>query len=186
MAWAPFLVLLLVQACFGPAAGQTSAALFTNGTKFLGMERRNNPTEPNAAVGRNHIVEVINSRFYTVFDKSGLPLFPPQATTNGAVESMTRFFNPDTQPSCASRDTTDVLVLYDKWADRWLMAFTTTDTTHPYRFCLLVSDTPDPTGTFTGFEIEVRIGVRKNYFIMRSWSYVRTCLLHNATSRSQA
>lgn len=173
--WVALFLLLLGQGFLRPTAAQTSSALFTNGTKFIGLVTGADPTEPNAAVGRNHIVEVINSFWFMVYDKSGFPLFPRQdATFSGPfdptdidtnVASMRRFFDPITQPSCRQEAASDVLVLYDKWADRWLLSFITAcdpgpcPSGNPNRFCLLVSNTPDPTQAFTAYQIQVSLKV---------------------------
>ena len=151
-------VLLVGQARLRTAAGQS--ALFTNGTKFLALQQSTaNPDDANGAVGRNHYVQVVNLNFFQVFDKSGFPVFPTQSRTVGpypASGDLRSFFGAGT--SCATASGADPIILYDKWADRWLMGFVTRAPVPPNprpRFCLVVSNTEDPTGAYTGFEFTV-------------------------------
>ncbi len=151
-------------------AAAQSAAVITPGTNFLGIYHDDNPTEPNAAVGRNHIVEVINSPYYLVFDKSGSPArlsYPaPVSQTTGpysvdTVGDMQDLFDFGTICHDAIV-TSDALVLYDKWADRWLMGFITVTkpaaSTLPHRFCMVVSNFADPSVTWTPYEFGVSQG----------------------------
>jgi hypothetical protein len=98
---------------------------------------RVNPPDPNGAVGPNHYVEIINLVF-GVYSKTGTLLLGPIDT--GTL--WAGFALPDcTDPSG------DPIVLYDQFADRWLLTqFTTRGPT--YYDCVAISTTGDPTGSY--------------------------------------
>ena len=95
---------------------------------FDGFNSNASPPDPTGAVGPNHIVEMTNT-VWGVFDKdgnvaSGFPkqLSDPLGAGNG-----------------------DPIVVYDREADRWVI----TQFNFGSQFKIAVSNTPDPTGTFT-------------------------------------
>jgi len=98
---------------------------------------RVNPPDPVGAVGPNHFVEMVNLVF-AVYDKSGNRLLGPVDTgtlwSGFAVEDCT-------YPSG------DPVVLYDQFADRWLLSQFTTAGPKFYD-CVAISQTPDPTGPY--------------------------------------
>ncbi len=98
---------------------------------------RVNPPDPVGAVGPNHYVEMINLVF-GVYSKTGTLLLGPVDT--GSL--WAGFAIPDcTDPSG------DPIVLYDQFADRWLLSqFTTRGPT--YYNCVAISQTGDPTGAY--------------------------------------
>ena len=103
---------------------------------------RVNPPDPVGDVGPNHYVEMINLVF-AVYDKSGNLLLGPVDT--GTL--WDGFVIPDcTDPSG------DPVVLYDQFADRWLLSQFTTrgldDASLPFYNCVAISQTPDPTGAY--------------------------------------
>jgi hypothetical protein len=109
---------------------------------------RVNPPDPNGDVGPNHYVEMINLVF-AVYDKAGNLLTGPIDT--GSL--WAGFAVPDcTDPSG------DPIVLYDQFADRWLLSqFTTSglsDPTRPFWNCVAISTTGDPTGTYYRYAFE--------------------------------
>ncbi|HKF52798.1 MAG TPA: hypothetical protein VKB26_10840, partial [Candidatus Acidoferrales bacterium] len=77
-----------------------------------------NPSDNSLAVGPNHIVQIVNSRFavYTKkgarFDNSGTVLYGPVATN----EIFAGFGG-----VCQERDNGDAVVRYDQLANRWLV-----------------------------------------------------------------
>lgn len=98
---------------------------------------RVNPPDPVGDVGPNHYVEMVNLAF-AVYDKSGNLLLGPLDTgtlwANFPVEDCT-------DPSG------DPIVLYDQFADRWLLSqFTTRGPL--YYDCVAISVTGDPTGAY--------------------------------------
>jgi hypothetical protein len=103
---------------------------------------RVNPPDPNGEVGPNHYVEMINLVF-GVYDKAGNLLLGPVDTgslwAGFPIEDCT-------DPSG------DPIVLYDQFADRWLLSQFTTrglaDPTLPFYDCVAISQTGDPTGAY--------------------------------------
>ncbi len=103
---------------------------------------RVNPPDPVGDVGPNHYVEMINLVF-GVYDKQGNLLLGPVDT--GSL--WAGFAVPDcTDPSG------DPIVLYDQFADRWILSQFTTrgldDPSLPFYNCVAISQTGDPTGAY--------------------------------------
>ena len=103
---------------------------------------RVNPPDPNGEVGPNHYVEMVNLVF-AVYSKTGTLLLGPVDT--GTLWSG--FAVPDcTDPSG------DPIVIYDQFADRWLLSQFTTrgldDPSLPFYNCVAISQTGDPTGAY--------------------------------------
>jgi hypothetical protein len=103
---------------------------------------RVNPPDPVGDVGPNNYVEMVNLTF-AVYDKQGNRLLGPVDT--GTL--WDGFVIPDcTDPSG------DPVVLYDQFADRWLLSQFTTrgldDPSLPFYDCVAISATPDPTGAY--------------------------------------
>lgn len=114
----------------------------SNEDNFAIYGGRVNPPDPVGDVGRKHYVEMINLVF-GVYDKQGNLLLGPApigALWDGfAIEDCT-------DPSG------DPIVLYDQFADRWLLSQFTTrgldDPTLPFYNCVAISRTSDPTGAY--------------------------------------
>lgn len=70
-----------------------------------------NPSDNSLAVGRNHVVQIVNSRM-AVFTKTGKALYGPVPTNN-----VFRGFG----GACEERNNGDAVVRYDQLADRWLI-----------------------------------------------------------------
>jgi hypothetical protein len=98
------------------------------------------PPDPNAAVGPNHIVEIVNSAF-AVFNKSGTAVYGPVQTN-----TLWSGFG----GGCQTNDDGDGSVAYDRIADRWVIQQFSVSTT-PYLECVAVSQTPDPTGAWNRY-----------------------------------
>jgi hypothetical protein len=109
---------------------------------------RVNPPDPVGDVGPNHYVEMVNLAF-GVYSKSGTLLLGPVDT--GTL--WAGFAVPDCQDPSG-----DPVVLYDQFADRWLLTqFTTSgldDPTKPFWNCVAVSTTGDPTGSYYRYAFE--------------------------------
>ena len=99
---------------------------------------RVNPPDPVGDVGPNHYVEMVNLLF-AVYDKSGNLLLGPVDTgslwAGFPIEDCT-------DPSG------DPIVLYDQFADRWLLSQFTTRGNPYYYDCVAISVTGDPTGAY--------------------------------------
>ena len=159
---------------------RTAAAIPMPNANFEGLSNQDNfnlfgfrvnPPDPVGDVGPNHYVEMVNLA-YAVYDKQGNLLLGPVDT--GTLWSG--FAVPDcTDPSG------DPIVLYDQFADRWLLSqFTTRFTADPqndvFYNCVAVSQTGDPTGAYyryaftTGnfFPDYPKYGVWKDSYILTS------------------
>jgi hypothetical protein len=99
---------------------------------------RVNPPDPVGDVGPNHYVEMVNLA-YAVYDKQGNLLLGPLDTgslwADFPIEDCT-------DPSG------DPIVVYDQWADRWLLSQFTTRGAPYYYDCVAISQTGDPTGAY--------------------------------------
>jgi hypothetical protein len=108
---------------------------------------RVNPPDPNGAVGKNHIVEMANLTF-AIYDKA-------TGSRIGPVHAIGDLWAGFAVPDCD--DTSgDPVVLYDRYADRWILSqFTTSgmnadgsyNGTHFFN-CVAISQTGDPTGAY--------------------------------------
>jgi hypothetical protein len=112
-------------------------AFDTPSINVAGIDNNSNPPDTVGDVGPNHYVQMVNSSFYQVYDKSGNIV---QAAT--AVDSL--------GTGVCSTGRGDPIVLYDEPADRWLL----TEFAQPGddTLCTYVSDTADPTGTYTEYQ----------------------------------
>ena len=100
------------------------------------------PPDTNAAVGPNHIVQVVNTSL-AVFNKSGAALYGPVP-----INALWSGFG----GLCQADNDGDPVALYDQLADRWLIAqFAVTNAnggSTPFLMCVAVSTSADPTGSY--------------------------------------
>jgi hypothetical protein len=101
------------------------------------------PSDPNAAVGPNHIVETVNTDF-AVFNKAGVAVYGPVA-----INTLWSGFG----GGCQTNNDGDATVSYDRIADRWVVQQFSVSTT-PYLDCIAVSQTPDPTGASSRYSFQ--------------------------------
>ena len=91
------------------------------------------------AVGPNHILQTVNSR-YAVYTKSGAQLAGPF--------SLSSLWSPlGTGNGCATNNGGDVVAQYDKLADRFIVT-QLGGISAPYSECIAISQTSDPTGAY--------------------------------------
>lgn len=114
-------------------------------------------TDTSGAVGPQHYVQTINEDI-GIFDKAGNRLCGPVTTTS--------FFN---QLTGCGRGYTDAIVLYDHFANRWLISrFAGQQNPAPgfWNQCVAISTSPDPTGTYNlyGFHLWSNTNRGPNYF----------------------
>ena len=95
------------------------------------------PPDPNLAVGPNHIVQIVNTRF-AVYSKSGTILAGYPKTIGSLFSAL--------GGSCTG-ESGDPIVQYDRAADRWLISQLGSFSA-PYAECFAVSRTNDPTGAY--------------------------------------
>lgn len=92
------------------------------------------PPDPIMAVGPNHVMVMVNTSF-RIFDKNGTLL---------KTVTAANFFNsiaPGTGPN-------DPQIIYDHFANRWVMLWMTNPTATNHRHLFAVSDDADPIGTW--------------------------------------
>jgi hypothetical protein len=100
------------------------------------------PPDPNGSVGPNHVVTMVNSNFQ-IFTKTGTSVFGPAANNT----LFAGFGGP-----CQTENAGDPIVVYDRFADRWFLSqFTASGPS--YFFCIAISTTPDPTGSYYRYAI---------------------------------
>jgi subtilisin-like proprotein convertase family protein len=96
------------------------------------------PPDTVGDVGPNHYVQAVNVAF-RVYDKAGAPLTP--------VRSIGDLFGTIPGP-CAGDESGDPIVLYDSFADRWLISQFCTVANPNNHQLIAISQTSDPTGAY--------------------------------------
>src|ERR1700757_848865 len=120
------------------------------------------PLDPNGMGGPNHYVQAINSN-YQVFDKTG-------AALTASIDLATLF--------PGSLDDGDPVVMYDKFADRWVITeFLCPGGGNCTKLLFAVSKTPDPTGAYYLYTFEPDANDYADYPKYSIWSdgYYETC-----------
>lgn len=120
------------------------------------------PLDPNGMVGPNHYVQAINSN-YQVFNKSGVAL-------TASIDLATLF--------PGSLDDGDPIVMYDRFADRWIITeFLCPGGGNCTKLLFAVSTTPDPTGTYYLYTFEPDASDYADYPKYSIWAdgYYETC-----------
>jgi hypothetical protein len=110
-----------------------------------GLSIAGEPPDPNASVGATQVVMWVNTSF-AVYDKSThAKTFP--ASGFAAGNSIWQGFSGG---RCATDNSGDPIVLYDKQAQRWIFTQFAVSTT-PYFQCVAVSTTSDATGPYNRY-----------------------------------
>lgn len=121
------------------------------------------PPDPEMAAGANHLVVAVNVAV-AIYDKSGTLVFGPTVATNLFTQTpcTTNLFDPN--------------IIYDEEAQRWFLAYDQGGFTIDGGYCVLVSQTSDPTGSWneyffqthdnTGWMDYPHAGVGDNYIVM--------------------
>jgi hypothetical protein len=109
----------------------------SNQDNFNLLGIRVNPPDPIGDVGPNHYVEMVNLAF-AVYDKQGNRLLGP--ATLGSLWT-------DFPVADCALNAGDPVVLYDQFADRWLLSQFTSAGPR-YWNCIAISQTGDPTGAY--------------------------------------
>jgi hypothetical protein len=95
------------------------------------------PSDSNIAVGPNHIFTAVNS-VYQIYGKTGASLVGPKTLSSLWT---------GVGGGCSSANAGDVVVQYDKLADRWILT-QLSSLSSPYGECIAVSTSNDPTGSY--------------------------------------
>lgn len=93
------------------------------------------PPDPELAVGRQHMIAVVNVSV-AIYDKRGVIVFGPTSASNLFSQSI-----------CSSR-LYDPNVVYDEEAARWILAYDKGAGESNGGYCLLASQSSDPTGNW--------------------------------------
>jgi hypothetical protein len=107
--------------------------------------------DTNGDVGENHFVQIVNWA-YAVWDKSGNQVLAP-------VSEAFAWRNQPDSDDCKTNDQGDPIVLYDPLSKRWLLSFFAFprdeqgNYSPPFSFCVAVSTTSDPTGSWCPYTI---------------------------------
>ena len=108
------------------------------------------PPDPNGYVGPNNYVQQDNL-LVRIWDKSGNPLVAPFKLSN-----LFAVANGGPGGQCAATDEGDPVVLYDKFADRWILSqfgfAVSGDPIPPFHECIAVSKTGDPIGAYYAYD----------------------------------
>lgn len=110
------------QTTMGTGAAPAMAGAFDGlGNGFLGPQGRaalRNPSDNTLAVGRDHIVQIVNSRL-AIFSRAGSTFDSTGRTLYGPAQSNTVFRGAG--GACEARNSGDAVVRYDQLANRWLI-----------------------------------------------------------------
>jgi hypothetical protein len=112
--------------------------------KFNGIPQTNSiPPDPTIAVGPNHVVACVNSRF-SIWNKEGVLLKSIDADAWCT-------------PVLPGPGAFDPQIIYDHYEGRWFMLWDNqNDNTQTAYFLIFVSDDDDPTGDWYGYKLDAR------------------------------
>ena len=123
----------LVQSIAGPLAMPAPSVSFDSVSNLASVS----PPDPVGDVGPNHYVAMSNL-YFAIYNKTGTLLSGPFANN-----TLWAGFGGD----CETDNSGDPIVLYDQFADRWILTqFTASGPT--YFNCVAISTTGDPTGSY--------------------------------------
>lgn len=127
-----------VAAFLTPAPGSRAPTLLSD---FEGITLTNNfPPDPIIAAGPNHLMPLVN-RDFAIFDKNGMNL--------QQIRAPAWFSNVS-----PGNNAFDPKVIYDHFADRWVMVWLSLDvTTETSHILVSVSDDADPNGTWCNWAL---------------------------------
>ncbi|WP_158678878.1 carboxypeptidase regulatory-like domain-containing protein [Pseudoalteromonas sp. T1lg75] len=113
---------------------------------FDGVDNVNRVAPPDTVgdVGPNHYVQMVNVSF-AVWDKLGNMLIEP-TPTNALWDELGGI--------CAANNDGDPIVLYDQFADRWMMSQFAINPSD-YHECIAISKTSDPTGEWHLYDFKI-------------------------------
>ena len=164
------------------------------GTTLPGFTMSGEPSDSNLSVGATQVVQWVNS-MYAIWDKTGVLQFGP---TNGTTPWQGSTI---ANGRCASDNSGDPIVLYDKQNQRWIFSQFAVNTT-PYYQCIAVSTGSDARGPYnlyaasfgSYFNDYPKVGVFDgNYYFTfnlffhgRTFSGADACVVPGAAVRSGA
>jgi hypothetical protein len=129
-----------------------------SGTGFIGLSYDSTqgvtPPDTVAAAGPNYVVEAVNENLF-IASKATLP-----NSLSGTVQSFDSFFPGFTHSFWGLSDViTDPSVNYDAATGKWIISILDVDTQNDKGYLnIAVSDTNDPTGNWTKFQVDLTDG----------------------------
>jgi len=149
-----------------PIPNMPPPLLTFDGTDRNGSGCNCRPPDTNGDVGPNHYLQTVNTGF-RVFSKSGTPLTP--------FITYNSFFAPlgSGNPCGNNQNDGDPFAFYDQVADRWVVsdfAFPGFPGSGPFYECFGVSQTPDPTGAYNLYALQVSATSLDDYPKMAMWN----------------
>jgi len=121
----------------------------TIGENFPGVSNLNGvaPPDTDGDVGPNHYFQMINLS-YAIWDKSGNQVVAP-------ADNQTFWEGFDDGMPYDNANDGDPIVLYDEYADRWLVSqFAVNTTNNKFYELVAISTSPDPTGSYYRYAFE--------------------------------
>jgi hypothetical protein len=116
------------------------------------------PPDVNGDVGKDFYVEIVNSTFFRVFNKMGLPVSNP-ISANSIWSQV------------GQSSEGDPIILYDQLADRWIL--TEFAPINARRVLIAVSTTSDPRGSWTAYSFQTprfpdfpKYGIWSDYILL--------------------
>jgi hypothetical protein len=144
----------VLQSEFTPGMFDLAPAIPAPVANFEGVNNIDGVYPPDTVgeVGPNHFVQMVNLH-YQVYTKSGTPVLA-NPLPNNAI--WTGFGAP-----CETRNDGDPIVLYDQFADRWLLSQFTA--ANPYGECIAISTSGDPAGSYYRYFFSLSSSVFYDY-----------------------
>jgi hypothetical protein len=158
-----------------------SVAPPVTGFNFLGVGiNGGTPSDSNGSVGNNQYVETVNVR-YQIWSLNRPNHVATSILGPSNINTLwTTFGGP-----CATQNSGDPIVLYDKVAGRWLISqFTTSVSSGSYFQCVAVSTTANAAGTYNRWAFAVPNGYFGDYPHFGTWSDAYYMMAHGFVNTS--
>jgi hypothetical protein len=138
------------------------------------------PPDTNGAVGLTQYVETANVR-YQVWSLDRTTKVATSVLGPTSINTLWAGFG----GPCQTQNAGDPIVLYDKFADRWLISqFTTSLSGGSYFQCVALSTTGDATGTYARWAFAVPGGIFGDYPHFGVWTDAYYMMAHGFSSSS--
>jgi hypothetical protein len=146
----------------------------TMGFNFLGVGAGGTPSDSNASVGNNQLVETVNVRYQVWSLDRGTSVATPILGPININTLWSGFGGP-----CTAQNSGDPIVLFDKVANRWLISqFTSSVSAGFFYQCVAVSTSADATGTYARWAFAVPGGHFGDYPHFGVWTDAYYMMAH--------
>ncbi len=119
-------------------------------TNWVGQPGGGCPADPTGAIGPNHYIQAVNASPFKIFNKT-------TGATVGTIKDIGDLWSP------ATTNAGDPIVLYDKYADRWLIS----QFGDPAQIYIAISKTNNPTGAY--YTYNFTLPAFSDYFKLSVW-----------------